>query len=182
MNNSTEDINSKIQILQQDITTLRVDAIVNAANTYLMGGGGVDGAIHHAAGPDLLLECKKLGGCKAGDVKMTPAFLLPARFVFHAVGPRWNGGNQDEARLLSSCYRRAMELANEYDISSIAFPAISCGIYRYPPPLAAEIALNTIAEHLIASSLENVIIAIMDYRVLASYQEVFANLKMSYSK
>ena len=134
-----------IQAIRADITSLSVDAIVNAANESLMGGGGVDGAIHRAAGPGLLSECKRLQGCKAGHAKITPGFDLKARFVIHTVGPVWEGGRNGEADLLRSCYRECIAIAEANDISSIAFPAISTGVYDYPKQAAAEIAVETVS-------------------------------------
>ena len=135
----------RMTVVVANITTLEVDAIVNAANKTLLGGGGVDGAIHRAAGKELLAACRELGGCETGDAKATPGFRLPARWVIHAVGPVWSGDRDEKARLLASCYRRSLEEAERVGARSVAFPAISTGVYRYPADAAAEVAVGTVA-------------------------------------
>jgi O-acetyl-ADP-ribose deacetylase len=149
---------ARLEVIVADITTLSVDAIVNAANSSLLGGGGVDGAIHRAAGPELVMECRMLHGCKTGNAKITKGYRLPARHVIHAVGPVWNGGGNGEDALLASCYRRAVELCHSNSLTSIAFPAISTGIYRFPADRAAGIAVSTTVDALSAAPAVNHVI------------------------
>lgn len=163
---------AQFEVFRGDITTLRVDAIVNAANSSLLGGGGVDGAIHRAAGRELLRACEKLGGCPTGSAKATPGFNLPAKWVFHAVGPVWNGGSHSEANLLAACYRDCLELAREHSVKSIAFPAISTGIYHFPRQQAAEIAIRTVHEHLRTSGVELVIFCCFEEPTAQIYEEM----------
>ncbi len=169
---------NKIEIIQADITTLPVDAVVNAANSTLLGGGGVDGAIHRAAGPELLEECKTLGGCATGQAKMTGGHQLPARYIIHTVGPVWRGGGNDEPVLLASCYRECMRLAEQKRLRSIACPAISCGVYGYPVEQAAEIALTTVADCLQqdGQSLEKVYLVCFGDAICKAYNEQFARM------
>ncbi len=142
------DVRSRITVEEGDITKLAVDAIVNAANTSLLGGGGVDGAIHRAAGKELLAECRTLGGCRVGQAKVTAGYRLPARLVIHTVGPVWQGGGAGERELLASCYRQSLALAREREVATIAFPAISTGVYRFPVRYAAEVAVRVCADEL----------------------------------
>ena len=160
-----------MRIVRADITTLDVDAIVNAANETLLGGGGVDGAIHRAAGPELLATCRKLGGCATGDAKITPGFRLKARFVIHTVGPIWQGGGAGEDGLLASCYRRSLELARDAGVATIAFPAISTGVYRFPAARAARSAAASVADFLARTEIvERVIFCCFDEAAIAHYR------------
>lgn len=167
----------RIELIRGDITRMSVDAIVNAANTSLLGGGGVDGAIHRAAGPELLAECKKLGGCPTGSAKITRGYKLPALHVIHAVGPVYQDGNSGEPALLASCYRTALQLAIDNGCRSIAFPAISCGVYGYPMDQAARVALaETITFLLGHAQIERVVFVLFDESGLKTYQRIFQHL------
>ena len=164
---------SKIDLVIGDITELDVDAIVNAANTTLLGGGGVDGAIHRAAGPELLEECRTLGGCRPGEAKITRGCNLPARFVIHTVGPVWSGGKLGEPQILANCYRNSLLLAAQNKLKTIAFPAISCGAYRYPIADAAKIAVNNTRDFLASNDqVEKVIFVAATDEIFAAYEEL----------
>lgn len=167
---------ASIEVVQGDITALTVDAIVNAANSSLLGGGGVDGAIHRKAGPELVHECRLLGGCKTGDVKMTKGYRLPARFIIHTVGPVWQGGGAGEAELLASCYHNTLALAQLHDLKSVAFPAISTGIYGYPKAEAAKIAVTTVRAHQ-AHLPQLVIFCCYDAETAGLYRQLLAGKK-----
>jgi len=164
---------SRIDIVRGDITKLDVDAIVNAANTTLLGGGGVDGAIHRAAGPELLAECRALGGCRPGEAKLTRGYKLPTRYVIHTVGPVWTGGKAGERQTLTNCYRNSLQLTVENGIKTIAFPAISCGAYRYPVPQAAQIAVETTRDFLATTDkIDKVIFVVTNDEICTAYQEI----------
>ena len=165
-------LGEKIEIIHGDITTLEVDAIVNAANSTLLGGGGVDGAIHRAAGPELLAECRTLGGCEPSEAKLTRGCRLPARFVIHTVGPVWTGGNRGEPQTLANCYRNSLQLAVENGIRTIAFPAISCGAYRYPIRKASRIALETTKDFLGANDkIDKVFFVLWSEEIYEAYRQ-----------
>jgi O-acetyl-ADP-ribose deacetylase (regulator of RNase III) len=168
---------ARLEVIVADITTLSVDAIVNAANSSLLGGGGVDGAIHRAAGPELVMECRQLHGCRTGDAKMTGGYRLPAGHVIHTVGPVWQGGDQREDELLASCYRSSIELCRLYTLTSVAFPAISTGIYRFPADRAAQIAVETTAASLpITPSLERIIFCCFSEASARFHEDALARL------
>ncbi|MCB9506155.1 MAG: O-acetyl-ADP-ribose deacetylase [Myxococcales bacterium] len=167
----------RLQAVRANITTLAVDAIVNAANSSLLGGGGVDGAIHRAAGPDLVHECRLLGGCKPGDAKITKGYRLPARHVIHTVGPVWRGGAEGEPEVLASCYRRCVEVAVSHGVRTIAFPSISTGIYGFPIRLAAPIAVNTVSGLLDSgASIDEVVFCCFSPSDLLVYQHALAQV------
>jgi O-acetyl-ADP-ribose deacetylase (regulator of RNase III) len=171
--NQIKKMKTKLEINKGDITKLKVDAIVNAANTSLLGGGGVDGAIHRAAGPELLEFNRKLGGCQTGEAKISPGFRLPAKFIIHTVGPVWSGGKNNEEILLANCYRNSLKLAVENGIRTIAFPAISTGVYRFPLERATKIAVNEVKKFLKKNeSIEKVIFVCFDEEAFRIYKKI----------
>ncbi|MDT8440837.1 MAG: O-acetyl-ADP-ribose deacetylase [Desulfuromonadales bacterium] len=166
-----------IDILQADITKIEVDAIVNAANQSLLGGGGVDGAIHRAAGPQLIAECRTLGGCPTGEARLTSGYHLPARYVIHTVGPVWHGGERNEDRLLADCYRNCLQLAIDHNLQSIAFPSISTGAYRFPLERASRIALQTTLQIIAGTTpLRQILFACFSERDAEVYRKVYQEL------
>ena len=168
---------NRMEVVQGDITKMQTEAIVNAANSSLLGGGGVDGAIHRAAGPDLVHECRLLGGCKTGQAKMTKGYRLPAKYIIHTVGPVWNGGHQKEPELLASCYRESLKLAANNQIATLAFPAISCGIYGYPIPQAAQLAIREVASFLETNpAIQKVFFVCFEDDVFEAYREALEGL------
>jgi O-acetyl-ADP-ribose deacetylase (regulator of RNase III) len=175
-----QDVDRKIEVVRGDITQLEVDAIVNAANTTLLGGGGVDGAIHRAAGPELLAECRTVDGCEPGEAKITRGYRLPAQFVIHTVGPVWHGGKRGESETLANCYRNSLQIAVENGIKTIAFPAISCGAFGYPIEKAAQIAVKTTREFLSNDSMiEKVIFAVFSEDLYQAYCRLLQRRSMS---
>lgn len=167
-----------ITLIESDITTLEVDAIVNAANSSLLGGGGVDGAIHAAAGPELLAACRKIGGCAVGQAVLTPGFRLPAKHIIHTVGPQWRGGDSNEHRMLANCYRNCLEIALKKAFSSIAFPAISCGAYGFPIGEAAKIAVNAVQNFLAEyGAPDRVLIVCFNSQVHSAFTQAMENLR-----